>query len=147
MTIRLLFSRGKTLVSTSIATVTLSWCSHVDFILPDGSLLGAVPSKGVILQPATDREFFARAEEYIVDAPASAIEYAVSQLGKPYDWSGVFSFLFPERDWQDDSKWFCSELVFASLAQAGVLLLNGNPHKITPGNLLLSTLLNPAKGT
>lgn len=31
------------------------------------------------------------------------------QLGKPYDWTGVGGLGF-NRNWQDDDKWYCSEL-------------------------------------
>lgn len=33
------------------------------------------------------------------------------QVGKKYDTFALFAYLNPWRDWAEDDKWFCSELV------------------------------------
>ena len=45
-----------------------------------------------------------------IRAKDGAWEFAESQVGKPYDLSGLWNFL-ASRDWTTDDKWFCSELV------------------------------------
>lgn len=63
----------------------------------------------------------------IIDIPVPdeerAIRFARMQWGAPYDWTGVFG-LGIDRNWQDPSCWYCSEL-FAGAVQAGGIKL---PH-------------------
>lgn len=66
----------------------------------------------------------ARASEYqIVDVwtpnDEAGLQWARGQVGKPYDWTGVFAIPFKERDWQEEDAWYCSELVEAALVKAG----------------------------
>ncbi len=133
---------------------TWSWADHVDFVLPDGSLLGALaldPSGkftkdcfrkgGVQIHPMMPIAHYSRVERYNIDAPSSVLDYALSQVGKPYDWKGIFAFVSHNRDWQEDDAWFCSELVAFSFEQAGFPLVRDVAYRITPRDLLLSTLL------
>lgn len=46
-------------------------------------------------------------------------DFAVAQVGKKYDWSGIFGIIFQNRKWEDDDKWFCAELVEATCIAAG----------------------------
>lgn len=118
---------------------TWSWCSHVDFVLPDGKLLGAVPDGGVSIRDWTPAQ---RIERYQVDAPADVFRTAASQIGKPYDWKGVIGLAF-HRDWQDEGQWWCSEFVEWALERhdAG-LVHSGHLHRVTPAQLLLSVRLS-----
>ena len=50
--------------------------------------------------------------------PKAAEAFAIAQLGKKYDWLGCFGVPWRAR-WHDDSKWYCSELVEASLIAGG----------------------------
>lgn len=136
--ITLQFSTTKHITSRVIAGFTWSWASHVDFVLPDGKLLGALATHGgvKIHEPLE----MSRVERFAVDAPDSVIDFAKSQLGKPYDWAGIFGLTF-RRDWEEDDSWFCSELVAYSFAKAGVPLLNETSYRITPRDLLISPLL------
>jgi uncharacterized protein YycO len=86
---------------------------------------------------------YARVERYEIDAPDAVLAYAVSQLGKKYDWSGVFNFIEPNRNWQEDDSWFCSELVAKAFLEAGTPLINAPAHRVAPGDLLHSFLLKP----
>jgi uncharacterized protein YycO len=118
-----------------------SWSdySHVDFVLPDGTLLGATGSKGVaIRQP----DAYSACDRFVVDAPASVLDIAASQIGKPYDWPAILGFV-AQHNWQDENAWFCSEFVFWALNQSGVALLRAPKHRITPRDLLLSPYLKP----
>lgn len=48
-----------------------------------------------------------------------AWSYAFSQIGKKYDLGFLFGWLFKDRNWQDPSKWACSELLGACIVAAG----------------------------
>lgn len=76
--------------------------------------------------------------EYNVPDLAAGIEYARSQVGKPYDFKGAFGLaLAPDRDWTAEDKWFCFELAAAALAKAGRNDFRDDAGHIT-GNLLLA---------
>lgn len=141
--ITLQFSTTKHISSKAIQFFTWSWASHVDFVLPNGKLFGALATQdggGVRLH---DAENYTRIERFQVDAPESIIDIAMTQEGKPYDWAGIFGLVLRERNWEDDDKWFCSELVAWSFKQGGFPLLNETTCRITPRDLLISPLLKP----
>ena len=141
--ITLQFSTTKHISSKAIQFFTWSWASHVDFVLPNGKLFGALATQdggGVRLH---DAENYTRIERFQVDVPESIIDIAMTQEGKPYDWAGIFGLVLRERNWEDDDKWFCSELVAWSFKQGGFPLLNETTSRITPRDLLISPLLKP----
>lgn len=55
------------------------------------------------------------------------------QLGKKYDWGGVFALPF-RQGWQNDDKWFCSELVAEALREGGMSYAL-TPSRVTPRDL------------
>ena len=102
--------------------------SHVDLVLPDGSLLGArsdkimsIPS-GVQVRPP-DYERWERVERISVEVTpeqySKAMGFAFDQVGKPYDYISIFGFLV-NRNWRDEDAWFCSELQIAIIERADV---------------------------
>jgi len=133
------FSANQTLGSRIIRAFTWSAFSHVEFVLPDGRLLGARADGGVdIREPHADHT---RIETYQVDHTEAVLNAALTQCGKPYDWPGVFGIGL-HRDWQEDDSWFCSELVAWAFKEAGRPLLRAEHlHRITPRDLLLSPYL------
>jgi hypothetical protein len=142
--ITLQFSSTNQIGALLIQWGTWSWANHVDFVLPDGQLLGAAGIEGgggVIVRPMHPLKHYKRVERYEVDASDQVIDYALSQVGKPYDWAGVINFITRSRDWMEEDKWFCSELVAWAFEKAGQPLLRGVCYRITPGNLLMSTKL------
>jgi uncharacterized protein YycO len=69
---------------------------------------------GVRVTPS--REFFERHvinEQRHVHVPTSKLHEARYwldlQVGKPYDWTALLSWVV-RRDWQQEDAWFCSEL-------------------------------------
>ena len=140
--ITLQFSTTNQIASKGIAFLTWSWASHVDFVMPNGKLFGALALEnggGVQYHPIEKN--YTRIERYTVDAPDSVLDFALEQKGKPYDWAGIFGILSRKRSWEDESKWFCSELVAYSFKRAGLPLLNDESYRITPRDLLISPLL------
>ena len=140
------FVATKLIASKAISFCTWSWASHVDFVLPDGQLLGALGFGGVCIHGPHKPEVITRVERYTVDAPEDAVlGFAKEQIGKPYDWAGIYNFISRERQWDETDKWFCSELVAYSFKQAGYPLLRVNSFRVTPGHILMSPLLIPQK--
>lgn len=136
--ITLQFSTKTSLSSRLIRWATWSAFSHVDLVLPDGRLLGATARRGVSIR---NPEPVARLVRFTIDAPSAVIDVASTQLGRPYDWSGILGWGL-RRDWQEDDSWFCSELIAWAFDAAGCPLLRArNSWRITPRDLLLSPLL------
>lgn len=140
--ITLQFSTTNQIGSKAISFFTWSWASHVDFVLPDGRLFGALAfGNGSCVQFHPMKNNYSRVERYVVDAPDDVLKFAIEQEGKPYDWQGILGILARNRRWEEDDSWFCSELVAYSFMKAGVPLLNETSYRITPRDLLISPLL------
>lgn len=136
--ITLQFSSQNKIGSKLIQLATWSPYSHVDFVLPGGSLLGARGDGVKIREPYG---IYDKCDRFKIDAPNSVIERALTQLGKPYDYSALLGFIF-RRNIQDPKSWFCSELVAWAFEKEGYPLLNShNYYRITPRDLMLSPLL------
>ncbi|HEY9704948.1 MAG TPA: hypothetical protein V6C58_21090, partial [Allocoleopsis sp.] len=53
-----------------------------------------------------------------------------------YDWKAIFGYLFHKRrKWQDENRWFCSELVAAILLKGGRKLFRSDLSRVTPHQL------------
>lgn len=142
MPTRLRFSTGRDILSWGVCRKTASKFAHVDFLMSDGQLLGAIPGKGVVLRsPTPEKEL----RSLVLEAPVeNGYKYALEQLGKPYDWGAILGLSSPfpvQRNWLDDRLWYCSELAVASLMQAGLPLFPVFAWGITPRDLSLSPLL------
>lgn len=136
------FSAQRLIGSAAIRYFTWSPYSHVDFVLPNGMLLGARAARGVALYSPAEWQA-SRVATYSVATnirqQEAILRAARSQIGKPYDWGGVLGIALRSRRWQADDSWFCSELVTWAFEQAGVpLLRTTDAWRITPRDLLLS---------
>lgn len=120
--------------------------SHVDSMLPDGTLLGArddaiegIPS-GVQIRPASyvAGETVLRVTIPCTDTQQDAFyAFVRAQLGKPYDETSIAAFAVG-RDWRADDSWFCSELCSAGIEASGLVPpLSAPANKIAPDDLLL----------
>ena len=122
--------------------------SHVDSILPDGSLLGSrsdvvmgVP-EGVQIRPAAYVGQQKTLKIELPSTPEQEAEYYLflnDQLGKPYDKRGIISFI-TGRNWQTPDAWFCSELVGTGLVRCGWFPhpLTTPTNKLDPAGLILA---------
>lgn len=123
----------------AIKARTWSKFSHVDFVLPDGKFLGAIPLGGVCVH----RHRYPIEEYFELDvskAEAKEIwENAVKHIGKPYDFIGILGFA-TNRDWQEEDSWFCSEYV-AGCVQPVKPMFNELPSRISPRDLAIHVLL------
>ena len=135
---KLLFTRERTFTSWLIRFVTWSTYSHVDLII-EGQVYGAKSFKGVHFASLQDRLKESSSAE-IMEIDFNFDEEKINQfvydnLGKPYDWFGAIS-LGLKREWQDDKKWFCSELIAVLLKEGGLKIFDDKFYgRITPQHL------------
>lgn len=64
-----------------------------------------------------------------IQVEEDAIKFLKTQLGKPYDWPGVFRFVTRgnERDQHNPPSWFCFRLEFIALEISGLRPLERIP--------------------
>lgn len=130
------FCRGEGAVSEIIKFATLSQFSHVAIMI-NNVVYEATFKRGVI--KSSFKDFCDRYPDRecvsIRNVNEDAAETWLSlQLGKEYDYGALYSF-YMRPDWEDDKKWFCSELVAAALVKAGALKLKMKASRITPRDL------------
>jgi hypothetical protein len=107
--------------------------SHVIIPHPDGiNCFEAVAQHGVRrveLSVALQGATIVKTINYEVLDANAGYDWLQSQVGKPYDFRGAIgSGLGPNRDWQDDSSWFCFEYFAEGLLKAGRKLFVDNAH-------------------
>lgn len=133
---QLIFTKPTTLGAAGTCVLTWSAWSHVAIV--DGDhIIDSMKGEGV--RRRTRASFDAAfPHQVVVEVPcaddAAGIAFALAQLGKGYDFSALWGFLLPGRDWDDADSWFCSELAAAALRAAG-FTITGQPSRITPGRL------------
>lgn len=136
---KLLFTRRQHIGSWLIRTFTWSEYSHVDIVLDDKFVLGAMAPDGVVIEKLHHRIEVA-SKALVMDIPVKDISvacaWANSQIHKPYDWWGVVGIGL-HRNWQEDDKWSCAELVAMALSEGGQKPFDSKfHHRITPQDLL-----------
>lgn len=132
------FSANHLPLSWAIRARTWSKYSHVDFVVEDGKYLGAIPFGGVCYHehryPTEDYFVLEVSEKQRLDI----MDFAHSQVGKPYDFMGIFGFAI-NRKWQDDDKWFCSEYISGAI-QPVIKLFNEEAFRISPRDVSIHHL-------
>lgn len=131
LTLRLSTNNGP--FARGIRLKTSSEYSHVDFVLPDGLFLGALPMPGVCIHKHEQPKEAFFGLELTEEQITQVLAFAKSQVGKLYDYSGIIGFA-AHRDWQEDDRWFCSELVAASI-QKIVPIFDEAAYFISPGDI------------
>lgn len=139
--IKILFSTNDKIGSKLIRAGTWSKYSHCDILTEHGSVVGAVPFKGVIEYDPAERTT-GKHEIKVVEGVSyhEVLSNVYSQMGKSYDWLGVIGVPF-HRDWQRDDKWFCSELIAWALEKSGKPVILKRTNRVTPQDLLESPLV------
>lgn len=118
--------------------------SHVDAVLPDGSLLGSrsdqiglIPPGVQIRPPNYARWRYTKVLSLATPQETAFYNFLRQQLGKPYDKTAIVGFIV-NRNWRDDDSWYCSELQTAALEAASIVpSLVSTPAKISPNALAL----------
>jgi uncharacterized protein YycO len=146
---RILLYRGISAGSRLIRWMNWSDYSHAAWEDGDGAVYEAWIGSGVREvkslhdqhTPGTTVDVFQVAMTF--QEEAAVRNFIAAQVGKPYDLRGVLHFASrrPEQP-KDQTRWFCSELIYAAHAAAGVHLLQRIPAwKVYPGLLAYSPLL------
>lgn len=156
MSIKIRCVLGPDLASSLIGWFSAGYFSHVDAVLPDGTLLGAradsIPEgmpPGVQIRPA-GYEKVVRATVFTLLGTTTFEEanfygFLKAQIGKPYDKPAILGFVFG-RNWAQPDSWFCSELIAAALIASGIIRpLYFPPNKVTPA--ALANILTEAGAT
>jgi uncharacterized protein YycO len=127
-------------LSPVIRMVTNGRWSHVALMSDAGHVLEATGSHGVVETPLED--LIKRSSEYCIvrrlvpdGTHAKLVAVGRTQLGKKYDWWGIFG-LSLNRDWQNDENWWCSEYFAWKFDQVGVPLVRASAvHRVTPEDM------------
>lgn len=141
---KILFTRRRHLGSWIIRIVTWSAYSHVDLILDEERIVGATAPNGVDVELIKNR--LAKASKAVImeikDVDLDkANKFAISQIGKRYDWTNIIG-IYLHRDWQEDDSWSCAELVAATLKVSGLQLFDNKFYsRITPQHLFMLNYL------
>lgn len=138
--------RGKGLVARLIKWQTRSQYSHASAVLSDGRVVEAREGVGVQVlpgMPVTEDVDYFEIDGLTWDQERTAEEFLLEQEGKGYDYTMIARFLTRRQEARSSTgKWFCSELVFAALRKAGmVLLARMEPWRVAPGHLEMSPRL------
>ena len=122
-------------ISGVIRKMTWSKFSHVVLISPDhASYIESTHGVGVREMPI---ETFLKKDDNEIGkihhpCPKEVWELAKKEIGKPYDSKYVYGWLF-HRNWQDDDKWACCELIPGITAKTGhPIIRNSEFIKVTP---------------
>lgn len=145
----ILLYRGRGPVSRVIRWQTRSPYSHASILLPDGvTVIESIQFKGVHLRSLFDPKFTDPFDAFslahaTIGQWAQIETFARAELGAGYDYRNIFRFVTRTTSGHD-TRWFCSELVFAAVASAGIKLLERiEPWAVSPGDLALSPILQP----
>ena len=118
-----------------IMLATWSWYGHCHFITSDGTILDANGLHGGVKERDQSKPWFGWETHYDLAKtfPKAVLrmlyEKAVSQIGKPYDWSWIAGFLINNRSWQKQTAWVCFE--YAAWVLARNLHVDKNLARIT----------------
>lgn len=154
--IRVMFTAGSEFSSRAIEWFGGGGWSHMANVLPDGSIIDArndivkfgdqcFPA-GVQHRPKGYLE--AECSRWLVlEIPCTIHQVKSwesnlrSQVGKPYDQIGILDFVtggIRDRNWRDESAWFCSELGIWAQENSGICPpLEAPVFRIPPGEALL----------
>jgi len=150
----LFFTTSGSFFSWAIRRRTWGKFSHVQIITritEQGKIeVVSADSNGVWCRDAREEEleYFAvlTCPEITEEQRKNVLEFCFSQIGKPYDFVGLASFLL-YKELQDDDRWFCSELAYIAYKQAGIRLQRRVKQDfISPRDLYISPLLKPIAG-
>lgn len=146
MTVRIQLATESDPVSAFIRWYTWSNWSHIDFVLPSGSLLGARQDGGVQIRQPGYVEFTHTLVLEAPDAPDDIYEHALKQVGKPYSKETILG-LAVRQDYGDDSEFDCSEFVtYASLQTSFPFFNTRHADRITPRDYGINPYFHEPKG-
>lgn len=130
-------------ISRLIRKVTWSRYSHVVLISPDG-LSYIESTHGIGVRELPIQNFLTKDNYEIAKIfhpyPGSVWNLARHEVGKPYDEWYIWGYLF-RRNWQDDSKWACCELIPSMAERCGHSLIRSSEFfKVSPQTLYMISM-------
>jgi Orthopoxvirus protein of unknown function (DUF830). len=149
---KILAYHGTGLLSWWIRTRTWSEISHVSQLLDDGTEVeawsgGVQHNKtwGILHKDGTVVDVYDYREPLTAVQKLKMESFLLDQVGKPYDYFGLFRFLpivrWFARSSNEVKAWFCSELVMESNEVSGIDLLEKEAYQTTPNDVVVSPLL------
>lgn len=135
-TLKLVFTDADTIPAKVIRLATWSDVCHVGLVDNKSVIDSRYSSHGVSEYPiAKLGGLYPRilVREYDIEAEP-VLAFARSQIGKPYDLSAVIGIPF-HRDWQEDDKWFCAEVIAWAANMAKTPLVHKKSGRVTPQDL------------
>jgi len=133
---KILFCTSNRIGSSIIRKITWSEWSHCALVDGDYVIEAVYPKVRVSLLKEVIRKY---SKYTIANLPCfqetPIINAALTQIGKPYDWTALLGILW-KRDWQEEDSWFCSELVAWAFSEGGSPLFRKEAmHRVTPQDL------------
>jgi hypothetical protein len=129
------------LIRWALPVSRFKWARASHSMILDGDhVIHATMLHGVVRQPLAhvlrSQKVVARREYDVPDLDAGLV-WARSKVGTPYDSKGALGIsLKPDRQWQEDDKYFCHELCAAFIHACGRKLFDRFGH-VTDTALLL----------
>ena len=130
----IVYGTNNSLVSWLIRAATFGKYSHCAILDEEHWVIHSTFLRGVhrstlkSFQEAYPTHYFSH---IVCPDEAGAMHFLEAQLGKPYDWSALLKLVF-QRDWQENDRWFCSELAEAALVAGNSQRFRDSVHRITP---------------
>jgi hypothetical protein len=155
---KVLLYRGTGLLDRLIRWQTRSCYSHAAILVPlppwmvrPPSVIEAAPWAGVRERLLTPEDLRTADCFDVIGMDEEQWQYAIesarAEIGCRYDWRSVLRFL-TRRKAGSANRWFCSELVFQKIREAGVTLLERiKDWEVSPGQLRLSLALEETTTT
>lgn len=124
------------IIEKAIKIWTRSKYFHVEMIIKD-KWISTNPEAGSVyihdLQPLSDKYDYFDVE---VDGRKvkTVMKFLKDQVGKPYDYWGIFFSIILTMDLEDHNKWFCSEIVSEALVLFGIKIPKST-NEMTPEDI------------
>lgn len=139
---QLLFSHYPGLYGTTVKVVTRSRYTHVDFVIDDQTLFGALSTAKSCVYHSYQYRLQVSTDIVLMDIPLKEwqqkrlLKWIKDQEGKSYDWEAVFTGTSKNRVWWREEVWICSELAAAGFMHVGKSLLNAEKtRRVLPSDL------------
>lgn len=133
----LVFMRRPGISSPVIRAMTWSPWSHVGLMRHGDVLESTFTHGGVTLRSACASLAGATTRKAVIPGvDLDAVwNSCLKQLGKPYDWTAIVGIGL-HRDWAQQDRWFCSELVAWGLVDSGQAIFQpGATRRVTPEHM------------
>jgi|CXWL01.1.fsa_nt_gi uncharacterized protein YycO len=138
-----IFARNRSPASWLIRLACWSQWSHVAVVEDDMSVIHSTFFGGGVHRVALAALRASYSATELVDVPvpdeAAALAFLRAQIGRPYDWTAIVGIAL-RRNWADPKRWFCSELLEATLIAGGLVRWREKVSRITQQH---QYMLNP----